>query len=41
MFIIDVGSDFAVGTVFASKERAERVAEQLGISNYSIREEAA
>lgn len=41
VFIIDVGHDLAVGTVFASKERAERVAEQLGISDYSVREEAA
>ena len=41
MFVIDVGGDFAVGTVFTSKERAVRVAEQLGIGSYSIREEVA
>lgn len=41
MFVIEVGHEFAVGTVFSSRERAERVAEQLGLSDYSIREEAA
>jgi hypothetical protein len=40
-FIIDVGRDFSLGTVFATRERAERVAEQIGLIDYSIREEAA
>jgi len=40
-FVIDVGGDFAIGTVYSSRERATRVAEQLGIGNYSIVEEAA
>jgi hypothetical protein len=40
-YVIDVGDDLAIGTVFTSKERAVRVAEQLGIGSYSIREEVA
>jgi hypothetical protein len=40
-FVIDVGQHFSAGTVFSSRERAERMAEQIGLIDYSIREDAA